>query len=129
MHRISIIACFVGAVLASANAFHTRQSPYQKECSDDRTAWVAQSLARMESIKPGMTRAALLTVFTTEGGLSSGLQRRYVSRDCPYFKADAEFQPVGRPERAADGRVTLVEDDRDIIVKISRPYLQLSIFD
>jgi hypothetical protein len=32
------------------------------------------------TIKPGMTRKTLLSVFTTEGGLSTGLRRTYVSR-------------------------------------------------
>jgi len=83
----------------------------------------------MQTIKPGMTREALLTVFTTEGGLSTGLQRRFVSRDCPYFKVDVEFQAVGRPNRDGDGRVTLEEGSQDIILKISRPYLQFSVLD
>jgi hypothetical protein len=83
----------------------------------------------MQKIKPGMTREAVLTLFTTEGGLSTGLQRTFVSRDCPYFKVDAEFQAVGRPSRDSEGRITLVEDRHDIIVKISRPYLGFLIAD
>jgi hypothetical protein len=57
------------------------------------------------------------------------LQRTFVSRDCPYFKVDVEFQAVGRPDRDGNGRVTLVEDGKDLIFKISRPYLQFSIMD
>ena len=68
-------------------------------------------------------------LFTTEGGLSTGLRRTFVSRDCPYFKVDVEFQAVGRPDRDGNGRVTLVEDGQDIIQKISRPYLQFTIAD
>jgi hypothetical protein len=83
----------------------------------------------MQTIKPGMTRQTLLTVFTIEGGLSTGLQRTFISRDCPYFKVDVEFQAVGRPDRNSDGRVTLVEGSQDIILKISRPYLQFPIAD
>jgi hypothetical protein len=79
----------------------------------------------MQTIKPGMTRKALLTVFTTEAGLSTGLQRTFVSRDCPYFKIDAEFQAVGRPARDENGRVTLLEGNEDII----RKYLQFSVMD
>jgi hypothetical protein len=95
----------------------------------DRVAWVAESLKRMQTVKPGMTRTDLLKVFTTEGGLSTGLHRTFVSRDCPYFKVDVEFKVVGRPDRDASGRVTLVEGNQDIIVKISRPYLQFSLMD
>ena len=47
----------------------------------------------------------------------------------PYFKVDVEFQAVGRPDRDENGRVTLVEDSQDLILKISRPYLQFSIMD
>ena len=83
----------------------------------------------MQTIKAGMTREALLTVFTTEGGLHTGLQRTFVSRDCPYFKVDVEFQAVGRPDRDWNGRVTAVEGGQDVILKISRPYLQFSIMD
>jgi hypothetical protein len=59
--------------------------------SPDHTAWVASVLKRMETIKTGMTRSTLLTVFTTEGGLSTVSHRTYVSRECPYFKVDVEF--------------------------------------
>ena len=83
----------------------------------------------MQTIKPGMSREALLEVFTTEGGLSTALQRTFVSRDCPYFKVDVEFKAVGRADRDNQGRVTLIEDARDPIVKISRPYLAFSVAD
>jgi hypothetical protein len=95
----------------------------------DHVAWVAESLKRMQTIKPGMTRGDLLKVFSTEGGLSTGLQRTFVSQDCPYFKVDVEFEAVGRPSRDANGRATLIEGDQDIIVKISRPYLQFGTLD
>jgi hypothetical protein len=83
----------------------------------------------MQSVKVGRTRADLLKVFTTEGGLSTGLRRTYAYRECPYFKVDVEFEPVGRPARDAEGRVTLEESDADVIKSISRPYLDWSIAD
>jgi hypothetical protein len=89
---------------------------------EDHAAWVAETLQRMMTVKPGMTRGDLLTVFTTEGGLSTPWERRYVSRDCRYFKVDVKFEPAG-------GQVTSTEDNRDIIRTISRPYLQFSIAD
>ena len=91
--------------------------------------WVLQVLERMNHIRTGMTRADLLKVFTAEGGLSTGLQRTYMSQDCPYFKVDVTFQAVGRPERDKQGRVTLAEDSRDQIASISRPYLAFSLVD
>lgn len=101
----------------------------QDSCSEKRDEWVRDTLAKMESIRPGMTRNELMKVFRTEGGLSTGLRRTFVSRECPYFKVDVQFRAVGRPDRDSDGRVTLEEDARDIIVQVSRPYLQFTIAD
>ena len=115
--------------IGDANAFQASPRPSQLQSSQDHVTWVAQTLQRMQTIRPGMARGDLLKVFTTEGGLSTGLQRTFVSRECPYFKVDVEFQAVGRPDRDEDGRVTTVEDSRDIILKISQPYLQFSIKD
>lgn len=128
--RFLLLAVFSGVAVGGAisvKAMH-QASPIQA-FDKDHTAWVAKSLKRMQTIKPGMTRADLLKIFTTEGGESTGLQRTFVSQDCPYFKVDVEFEAVGRPSRDANGRVTLVEGSQDIIVKISRPYLQFSIMD
>jgi len=71
----------------------------------------------------------VLKVFRTEGGLSTGLRRTFVSRDCPYFKVVVEFKAVARPDHDSPGFVNLVEDSQDIIVKISIPYLQFAIAD
>ena len=109
------------SVLQAGSTGAEGQSPH--------VTWVADVLKRMLTIKPGMTRKILLRVFTTEGGISTGLQRTYVSRDCPYFKVNVEFQAVGRPSRDESGRVTLVEGDEDIILKVSIPYLQYSVAD
>jgi hypothetical protein len=67
----------------------------------------------MQKIKVGMTRADLLKVFTTEGGLSTSLNRTFVYRDCSYIKVDVEFEAVGRPARDADGRVNPIEANED----------------
>jgi len=91
--------------------------------------WVARALEKMETIKPGMTRQDLLEVFSTEGGLSTGLRRTFVSQDCPYFKVVVEFKAVAQPDRGNAGFVTSVEDNRDIIVSVSKPFLQFSITD
>ena len=95
----------------------------------EHTEWVAESLREMETVRVGMTRAELLRVFATEGGLSTGLSRTYVYRECPYIKLDVEFEPVGRSARDTEGRVTLVESDEDLISRISKPYLDWSVDD
>jgi hypothetical protein len=80
------------------------------------------SLKRMQTIKVDMTRADLLRVFKTEGGLSGRQQQTYVFLDCPYFKVDVTFRPVGAAENTFTG-----ESSADVITSISRPYLQWSI--
>ena len=93
------------------------------------TAWVSETLREAQTIRPGMTRGQLLEVFTTEGGISTDLQRTYVYRKCPYIKVDVQFRAVGRPPRDREGRVTLHESPRDVITSVSRPYLQWSTMD
>ena len=120
---VLVICVGIGGSLAGA------PGAQQTATREGHLAWVAEALERMETIEPGMTRKELLLVFTVEGGLSTPLHRTFVSRDCPFFKVDVEFEAVGRPSRGADGRVTMVEGDSDRIVTISRPYLQFSILD
>jgi hypothetical protein len=123
MNRISVIALLIAASVSGAHAFQR-----QDQSARDHVAWVAEALKRMQVVTPGMTREILLTVFTTEGGISSREHHTYVSRDCPYFKVDVEFQPVDRPD-GDDNGVNRLEGSRDVIVKISRPYLQFTIAD
>jgi putative aminopeptidase FrvX len=77
----------------------------------------------IDAIKPGMTRADLLTVFTVESGISTRARRTYVYRLCPYIKVEVDFTPVTNP----DDRLTEMSDDK--ILKLSRPYLQYSVTD
>lgn len=130
MERRRALAMLASSALGSVGLL--RASPRydeDRQSGRDHTAWVSDVLQEMLTIRPGMTRLELLSVFTTEGGLSFPLQRTYVSRACPYFKVDVTFRAVGRPERDEDGRVTSIEGDGDTIQTISRPYLQFSIKD
>ena len=127
MQRRRVIVLLASAAIGGSNVLHAKST--RDEGRRAHIAWVSEVLKRMEMLHPGMTRKDLFTAFTTEGGLSTGLRRTFVSRDCPYFKVDVEFQAVGRADRDADGRVTLVESDEDIILKISTPYLHASIVD
>jgi len=119
----------VSAMVSSSASVRAALSVNQTSTRQDHIAWVAEALKRMQSVTTGMTRDDLLQIFTTEGGISNGLRRTFVSRDCPYFKVDVEFKAVGRPERDSESRVTLVEGNQDTIVRISRPYLQFSVVD
>src|ERR1700722_18531312 len=102
------------------------RSARQEPTAQEHIAWVNHTLQRMETIKPGMMRLDLLKVFRIEGGLSTGLRQTFVSRDCPYFKVDVEFKAAARPDSNTAGFVTLLQDNRDIIVKVSKPYLQFT---
>jgi len=97
-----------------------RKSPAKQEASRHHTDWISQCIKRLQSIKPGATRGRLLEVVTTEGGISNRLGRRYVYKECPYIKVDVEFKAIG------DG---MLENDNDIISKISKPFLEWSIAD
>jgi hypothetical protein len=87
----------------------------------ERTDWVAVTLARMQTIKTGMTREELLVVFTSEGGVPTQLHQTFVSRHSPHFKVDVEF--AGSDRRDASDIGTSVQSDQDRIAKISEPYL------
>jgi hypothetical protein len=125
--KASVLLLLVLLLVPGSVCAQTEQT--QTDSNQQHVQWVAESLKAMQSVKPGMTRAELLRVFTTEGGESTGLRRTYMYRQSPYFKVDVEFEAVGRPARDSDGRVTLVESDADTIKTISGPYLRFSIVD
>jgi len=80
-------------------------------------------LTECQKIKPGTTRAELLKIFTTEGGLSTAKHRTFVYRSCPYIKVDVDFTLSDPKQDALDERPT------DTISKISKPYLDWSVID
>ena len=82
---------------------------------------IANVLKQCQMIKPGMTRAELSDVFSTEGGLSTVTHRSYVYRDCPYVKVDVDFAHLAAKQD--------VERPTDVVTRISKPYLEWSIAD
>ena len=52
-------------------------------------------------------------MFGKEGGPPGLLRETFVSQDCLYFKIVVEFKSVGVP-------------NQDIIVKVSKPYVQFA---
>ena len=129
MQRRRVFPLLASAALAAATALRASSAGDPSQCSQSHVDWVTKVLERMQTIKPGSTRKALLTVFTTEGGLSTGLRRTFVSQDCPYFKVDVEFEPAAGRKFDKEGRLTNKADDHDVIVKISRPYLEFTMAD
>lgn len=121
---VAVIALLFGSI-----GILSGQAGGSARATPESTAWVASALSEMLTIKPGMTRGQLLTVFTTEGGISTRLHRTFVSRVCPYFKVEVEFRPEGQTARDREGRLLAGEDARDVIEKISQPFLQFSHMD
>ncbi len=87
------------------------------------TQQVSDILKECEKIKPGMTRADLLKVFTIEGGFSTVKQRTFVYRSCPIIKVDVDFAPSDPKQNVLEERPT------DTVSKISKPYLEWIIVD
>lgn len=92
--------------------------PMSAELTQEQMQWIGKVLRQIGQIRPGMKRKDLLTVFTTEGGLSTRTQRTYVCKDCPYIKVTVHF-------KALEGESsTLGEDlEDDIIESLSQPFL------
>jgi hypothetical protein len=128
MIKQSLIAALILAALSSSASLRATTSQSQTQLPQNHIAWVTDVMKRMQTVKVGMTRSELLAVFTTEGGIYTDVQRTFVSRDCPYFKVDVEFEAVDRL-RDSQGRVIHVEGNRDTIIRISRPYLAFSVMD
>jgi hypothetical protein len=121
-HYAAAVELLKDARVASCDG--TSGSPSECDLADRsdsnnwHTTWVEEALRSAESVKVGMTRADVLRVFTTEGGLSSPAWRTYVYRKCRYIKVDVKFSTSGHEEH---------ENDR--IISISQPYLAWSVAD
>jgi hypothetical protein len=123
MQRRRALVMLASSAIGGSDLLRARSREDQKpQTTQDHVAWVSEVLEQMLTIKPGMTRIELLTLFTTEGGISWRLWRTYASRRCPLFKVDVVLKAVGEPDTEDEG-------DDDIILKISRPYLQFTIAD
>jgi len=112
--RVALLCVIAVSAIAQSNS-----SAAPSEIDWEHTKWIDNAIRSMQAIKVGMTRSDLLTVFTTEGGLSTTSQRTYVYRQCPYIKVDVKFAVASRTE----------ELPTDKIVQISQPYLAWSVAD
>src|SRR5215469_7995717 len=119
MNRVAATVLLVVAVGASCACAQENLNTTPSLTDWEHTKWIDSVLRAVQTIKVGMTRSELMTVFTTEGGLSTTSQRTYVYRQCPYIKVDVKFAASGREE----------ELPTDKIVEVSRPYLSWSVMD
>jgi hypothetical protein len=109
-------------VIGGSASFRPAKSANPEPCAQNHEAWLKQVSEQMETIKPGMTRWDLLKVLRTEGaprrtfmmgGPPQALRESFVSQDCPYLRIDVEFESVA-------------VRNQDVIVKVSKPYLQFA---
>jgi hypothetical protein len=110
-------------VIGGSASSRPAQSANPEPCAQDHEAWLKQVSQKMETIKPGMTRWDLLKVLPTEGaarrtfriggGPPQVLRESFASQDCPYLRIDVEL--AGRDDPS-----------QDVIVKVSKPYLQFA---
>jgi len=127
MIRRLFVLTSLSIIFIGGSAFvRPTQSANPQPCSQEHKAWLKQVMVKMETIKPGMTRWDVLKVFRTEEGVapiftiggvpstSPGFRETFVSQDCPYFKIDIEF--------AGHDNIP----NRDVIVKVSKPYVQFA---
>ena len=91
------LASFVFLCMLSVSAIAQSESLQTPSHIDrEHTAWIADALNTIQTIKVGMHRSDLMKFFMTEGGLSTTSQRTYVYRQCPYIKVGVRvcgFEP------------------------------------
>ena len=124
IQRLFVLLLLSIIVIGGSASFRPAQSANPEPCAQNHEAWLKQVSEKMETIKPGMTRWDLLKVLRTEGtprrtfriggGPPQVLRESFLSQDCPYLRIDVELEP---------------RDDvpnQDVIVKVSKPYLQFA---
>ena len=83
---------------------------------------IEEALQETSKLTPGITRDKVEVSFVLDGGLQFGRTSRYSFRKCTSIKVDVEFS-----ERGASSTADFSATDR--LVKVSRPYLELPVYD
>jgi hypothetical protein len=94
----------------------------ESEVDREHTQWIGSVIRTTRSIQPGMTRADLLKIFTTQGGISTRFHRTYVLRECVNIQVNVDFVAIEDP----DGNEELPTDE---IKAISLPFLEYFVGD
>jgi len=132
IRRLFVLLLLSVIVIGGSASVRPTKSANPEPCAQDHEVWLTHLTEKMEAIKPGMTRWDLQKVFRTEGGPARPpttvgvLRSTFVSQDCPYLKIDVEFEPVARPDLGHAVFGFSPEDNRDIIVKVSKRYVQFA---
>lgn len=127
IQRLSALLLLSIIVITGSASFRPAQSATPEPCTQNHEAWLKQVAEKIEAVKPGMTRWDLLKVLRTEGpppgtfilgGRPQVLRESFVSRDCPALRIEVEFEPAAFDQPASAYQ--------DVIVKVSKPYLQFA---
>jgi hypothetical protein len=84
--------------------------------------FVNDVLQQVQTLHPGMARSALKAFFDQDGGLHTFGEARYDYRLCHSIKIDVKFRSAVSGQRPE-------ERDDDVIVSVSRPYLEIPFMD
>ena len=110
-------------LLAGSGLAWPQERAQQAECC----SVVARALEAVQRIQDrvsaGITRAELEKEFTTEGGLFTRTEQRYVYRDCRWIKIVVTFAPDSSPTKSPE------VSPGDTVKTVSRPFLEYSIAD
>ena len=112
MDRRAFAVSSLLAVPALTTALTQDKAPARLQTSHDE--WVLAALSQMKTVKVGNARADLLKAFAAQGGIQLRARGSFYSRVCQFFRVDVEFDVQS-------------SSDRDLITRISRPYLQRTI--
>jgi hypothetical protein len=88
----------------------------------DHNVWLGEQLKKLQSIKPGMTRAEVEKIMRRDGGISlfdpksPTEDERYIGKECQYCKATITFRKTG-------------DSKGDVVEKVSKPYLEHAFYD
>ncbi|MFB3921727.1 MAG: hypothetical protein ACE145_08395 [Terriglobia bacterium] len=128
MQRLDKHAGLFGVLLAAIFLIHPARAVTQVKppTAEDQKhyMWLSGKLDEVYSIRPGMTKADLLKVFTEDGGLKRIQPQRFVLRSCHLIKVEVVYDvPQGTPASA------LPPDNELKIKAISKPYLEPMIMD
>ncbi|HEX3822288.1 MAG TPA: hypothetical protein VHW45_18300 [Candidatus Sulfotelmatobacter sp.] len=121
MRQILAITLLSAIVIIGANAQRTgTDAKSDLTIDEEHSHWLEQVMPSISTVGPGMTRRQILRVLTSEGGLYSRREGRYVYKHCPLIKVIVKFQPI-------DDRMDFSRDDK--IVAIPKPFLEFRISD
>jgi hypothetical protein len=110
---VLLIAGLIAVV--GARALTPIQDPDEKA----HQQWLEARYQEATSIKPGMTRADLLKLFTEDGGFQAGrisTPSRYVLKSCYLIKIEVKFDKPMAQSAAPNNEMRIVE--------VSKPYLE-----